>query len=294
MEFTLIIIHKVLPVFIVMFLGYLYGRFRKLDTKSISDLVINVTLPCLVFTLMVRMDFVFSEFVALSFAALIIPFITGFLVLIFLKLTDQEDMRGFYLPTMFMNAGNLAFSVLFFVYGNEALTKVVIYLVPASLLCFSLSVYIASKELKIIEVLKQPVLYAVITGVLFSIQGISVPKPIFQTMEFIGQITIPMLLLILGYSLNSLKVSSLKFALLGSFFRIGLGFLFSWIIFMLILGLKDVTGKVIVLISSMPSAIVVYPIAQQYDANPDIVASVIVASTLMSIITIPLVIWFLG
>ncbi|OGP95554.1 MAG: hypothetical protein A2157_16485 [Deltaproteobacteria bacterium RBG_16_47_11] len=294
MESAFIIIHKILPVFITILLGYLYGKLRDLNAEPISQFVLNVTLPCLVFSLMARTEFSFSDFATISFAALIIPLTTGFAVLVFLKLTSQEEMRGFYLPTMFMNGGNMAFSIAYFAYGVEGLTKVVIYLIPSSLLCFTLSVYIASNKLRIVEMLRQPVIYALIIGVVLSFSKLCVHDVFFQTTNFIGQITIPMLLVILGYNLNTLRLNSLKYALCGSFFRIGLGFLTSFVIFIVILGLRDTTGKVLVLISSMPSAIMVYPFAKKYDANPDIVASVIVASTLMSILTIPLVIWFLG
>jgi malate permease and related proteins len=294
MESAFEIINKILPVFIVILLGYLYGKLKELNAESISKFVVNVTLPCLVFSLMAKTYFSFSDFATISFAALIIPLSTGFAVSIFLKITGKEDMRGFYLPTMFMNGGNMAFSIAYFAYGTEGLTKVIIYLIPSSLLCFSLSVYIASNKWTAVEMLKQPVIYALIIGAMVSFLKVPVNGAISQTADLIGQITIPMLLVILGYNLNNLQLNSVRLAVWGSVFRIGVGFLASWAIFVLILGLRDTTGKVIVLISSMPSALIVYPFAKKYDANPDVVASVIVASTLISIVTIPLVIWFLG
>lgn len=294
MDFILILLQKVTPIFIIISIGFLYGRVKKLDTKLISELILIITLPCFAFVSVIKINLAFTDLLITAIAPIVVSLGTAVCVFIFLRVNREKECRGLYLATMFVNAGNIALPITLLAYGNEGVASALIYIVVLGLLIFSLGVFIASRGMGITQLLRQYVLYATILGLSFNIFQIPIPKEIYIPLDLIGSITIPMLLLTLGYNLNALHISSLKYALVGSLFRMGIGFLLSWLFFIKMLGLTSIAAKTIVLLSSMPTALVVYPIAEQYDANPDIVASVIVASTLMSIITIPLVIWFLG
>lgn len=294
MDVVIILFNKVMPVFLVIGAGFLYGKSRVLDTKSISEMVLAVIMPCFAM-ISVRKIPLASTNVLMSAIAPIVVCLGLFLcVFTFLRVTNGEKFRGLYLPAMFSNAGNIALPIALITYGEEAVASALIYMVVLGLLIFSLGIFIVSKEIGLTELLKQYVLYAIIFGFAINAFHIPIPNQINIALDMIGSMAIPMLLLTLGYNLNNFHIYSLKFAFAGSFIRIGMGFIISWIIFIKMLGLTNITGKTIVLLSSMPAAVMVYPIAEKYEANPDIVASVIVASTLISIVTIPLVICFLG
>lgn len=294
MSVVLIFIEKVAPIFALILIGYLYGRSKRLETASISELILILALPCFAFSSVAKIRFNTTDLLTAAVAPIVISLGVGLSVFIYSRLNKENAVRGLYLPTMFVNAGNVALPVVLLSYGEEAVASALIYTVVTGLLIFSVGIFIASRKIAKDEVMKQYVLYATLSGILVSTFQISIPRQIYIPIDMMGSLAIPMLLLTLGYNLNKFRITSLKSALIGSCFRIGMGFFLSWIIFVEVLGASSVTTKTIVLLSSMPAAIVVYPIAEQYDAHPDIVASVIVVSTLMSTVTIPLVLWFLG
>jgi predicted permease len=73
--------------------------------------------------------------------------------------------------------------------------------------------------------------------------------------------------------------------------RIGVGFLLALLIVSLF-HIQGITRSIILLSASMPSAIVNFILAQRYERNADVVASVILVSTLLSLLTTPLVLSF--
>jgi predicted permease len=294
MAVVLIFVEKVAPVFALILVGFLYGKIKKLETTSISELILNLALPCFAFTSVAKIEFQTTDLLAAAVAPIVISLGVGLCVYLYTRFNKGKSSRGLYLPTMFVNAGNIALPVVLLSYGEKGVASALVYTVVIGLLIFSVGILIATREVAIGRMLRQYVLYATGFGLLVNSFQISMPKQLYVPIDMMGAVAIPMLLLTLGYNLNRFHIHSIKFALIGSFFRIGVGFFLSWIIFIKVLGDTSLTAKTIVLLSSMPSAIVVYPIAEQYDANPEMVASVIVASTLISILTIPLVLWVLG
>ena len=97
---------------------------------------------------------------------------------------------------------------------------------------------------------------------------------------------------LLVYKLNFVQTKSIKLSILGTVLRIGGGFFLALGI-VKILGITGVAKNVIIIVSSMPAAVTSYIFAEKYEANPDFAASVVLISTLVSMITIPLILRFL-
>jgi len=99
------------------------------------------------------------------------------------------------------------------------------------------------------------------------------------------------MLLSLGYRLHSANMNSPQVALVGAFLRIGLGFALAFL-FVSLFHLQGSTRSVILLSSSMPSAVINFILAQRYERNAELVASVILISSLLSLVTTPLILSF--
>ncbi|MCX5908281.1 MAG: hypothetical protein NTY64_14140, partial [Deltaproteobacteria bacterium] len=235
-----------------------------------------------------------SDLLISSIAPVVVSVGIYLCVFVYLQIAKRSECKGFYLPAMFSNAGNMALPIALLAYGEEGISSALIYMVVVGLLIFSLGIFIVTSEFGFHHLYRQYVLYATIIGLLVNFFRIGIPQQIIRGLDMIAGIPIPMLLLTLGYNLTKFTVRSLRLGLIGSFFRIGMGFLISWLCFIKILGLATVTGKTIVLLSSMPAALIVFPIAEQNGADPEVVASIIVVSTVLGLFSIPLVIWFLG
>lgn len=276
----------IFPVFAIAVLGYVTGRFKDIDLKSITDLILFITAPCLVFDSLSKNGIIWPDFITISFSATIVVLGGALLTYLFLSFVGTT-ISELYLPVMFMNSGNLALPLCLLAFGEQGLRMGIIYYVTVSFLTYTLGIFIISRKTDTGDMLKIPIIYAFILGLTVSIYHYPLPKAIIQPITMLGSITIPLMLFSLGYKLSTIRLYSLKMASAAALLRIGGGFALGLIIVNL-LGLSGVTQKVILLASIMPSAVINFVLAERYEANSDLVASTIFVSTLLSFITIPL------
>jgi len=161
------------------------------------------------------------------------------------------------------------------------------------LIIFSLGVYIAAKKTHFQEIFKLPLIYAVVLGIIFAVYKIPVPEAIFKPIHLLGQAAIPLQLIILGIRLSSVKIHHYKTAITAALSRFALGFLIS-ILYVIILGITGITRNIIILQSTMPAALFSIILSEKYKRDQHIVASTVFISTVLAIITIPLILKFLS
>ncbi|MBW2989456.1 AEC family transporter [Candidatus Woesearchaeota archaeon] len=287
-----IVLQAVIPVFLIALLGFIIGKLKKIDIQPMVDLIIYISAPCLIFSSITQSDVNLADFMTIALAAVSIIIILASLTFLILKLTGSKK-TGLYLPMSIGNTAFLGYPVALFAFGMAGLSRAVVFDMMNSLFIFSLGIYIIQHENKIKEVLKVPPVYAVVIGLIFNLFRIKTPGIIFRPIETIGMITVPLALLILGYKLTEIRVSSAKTAFLAASFKIIIGFLAA----LLIVNLFSITGlarNIIILLAAMPSPVMSMVLCQKYSRNPELVASVVFIGTLMSIISIPLVLLFLS
>ena len=106
----LTVIQIVLPAFAAILIGYLFGRFRRINIGSIVDITINIGVPALVFTSLIKHDIVLIDAAKICAASLIIMLGCLFVAWIVFKLLKQRH-SGLYLPISAMNSINLPFPI---------------------------------------------------------------------------------------------------------------------------------------------------------------------------------------
>ena len=97
----------------------------------------------------------------------------------------------------------------------------------------------------------------------------------------------------MGDRLTKIKIKFFKKAFLAALFKITFGFIIATLL-VTIFSLTGILKDILILQAAMPSAVLTMVICYKYRRDPDLVASVVFISTLLSIITIPLILWFLG
>ncbi|MBW2975124.1 AEC family transporter [Candidatus Woesearchaeota archaeon] len=286
-----LILQVVAPVFLIISLGFIIGRYKKINIRVLLDFTIYIAAPCLIFYSIAESSFVFNEFFVIFFAVASVLLFGALLAYLWFKLAGL-DHRGLYLPLMFPNTGNMGFPIILFAFGMEGLAKGVIYSTFTSLFLFSLGVYIVARKANLKEVFRLPLIYAVVLGILFSVLNLKLPLAVMNPVKMLGDTAIPLQLIILGFSLSSVKIKSIKLSVLGAIFKFISAFLIA-LAFVSIFGISGLTRKVILLQSIMPSALFCIILSEKYNRDSSLVASTVFISTLLSIITIPLVLFFL-
>ena len=282
------------PVFFVVGIGYYLGKNNpKIDTSFITNFAANVGTPAMIIYALTSTGIsfeVFKNYFGYYLIAIIAFTITGFIFLFFLKTKDIiRELPPFIMP----NTGNMGLPICLFAYGSEGL-GVAATISALIILChFTLGIFLADRKFNINVILKNPPFYAIIISIFLLYFKIEVPTFIENTTFLLMYATIFLILMSLGIALTRLKVFSFKKAFISSIGRIILGPIVG-LLLIKYFKLEGFAAGVLLIQSSMPSAVLTYLVGSIYSPKKivDNIASMIVVSTVMSFVTIPLVVFF--
>lgn len=283
----------VLPVFVIVGIGYLARRVLKLDLTPLTKLSLYVLGPSLIFSSLVRTNVSLEEatdLILLTFA------LTGSLLALSFALAsllgyNRPARNSFMLTTVFGNAGNFGVAMALFAFGQQGLERALIMFVAQSFLLNTIAVYLTtsshlppSEALRVIA--RMPLVYAAIASVIILYFQIELPDPIFLPIQTLGNAAIPVLILTLGMQLvdtplledtSRVALSSAGRLLISPAVALALTILF---------GLPGLSAKVAILSAAMPTAVSTVVLAIEFRAEPRFVSTVVMATTIASAVTI--------
>jgi len=274
------------PVLVCVGIGYVWARRKHAwDTDFVTRLTYYIGTPFLVFSTLTGTGLDSVAFVEMAGAALLAlaGFILASVPLLYLFRLSQK----IYLPGLiFPNAGNAGLPLCLFAFGELGLALGIAYFTVTSISNFTLGQWISSGSASPVGLLKTPLIYAVALALVFMTTDTEVPVWLANTSGLIGDMTIPLILITLGVSLASLKITRLKRATLLSVYRLAMG-LAVGIGVAAMLDLEGTARGVAILNSAMPVAVFNYLFAQRYNNSPGDVAGMVVVSTTLSFLTLP-------
>ena len=281
------------PVFFMVGIGYFIGKKNpKLDTSFITNFAANIGSPAMVFYAITTTGVTFSMFIEYFWYSLIAIFafaIVGVIFLIFLKKELLRELPPFVLP----NVGNMGLPICLFAYGDLGLGIAATISSLVIFFHFTINVFLASKKFSLKLLLQSPPVYAIIISIIFIYYEIETPVFLVNTTMITAYTTIFLILMSLGIALTRLKVFSFKSAFISSICRVFIGPLIGLGIIKMF-NLSGFAAGVFLIQCAMPSAVLTYLIGSMYSPKKivDSIASMIVVSTIMSFITLPIVVFF--
>lgn len=292
---------NLLPILLVAGAGFLLQRALRPDPRPLAQVAFYILSPALVFQLLVRSN--------IQAAGLMRMFLlTLFLVLALSGLSwltarslglDRPATAAFVLSATFMNAGNYGLPLNQFAFGDEGLAWASLFFVSSAMLTNSLGVYTASTgraspAVALRGLLKVPAMYAI--PLAFLVRGLQwgVPLPLARGVDLAAAAAIPTMLLLLGMQIGRWGwPGDLRFLGLSGAFRL----LLSPALALLLANLLNLDGLALnssIIEAAMPTAVMTTVLAVEYDARPDLVSGVVLATTLLSPLTVtPLLAWLL-
>jgi len=282
----------VAPVFIVALVGLAWARSgAHFDEVSISRLVLNVGIPCLVFHSLTSLDVPPAELArmaGLAAAVMSMFAVGGVAVLKAMKLPAHTYLG----PLVFANSGNIGLPICLFAFGDAGLALGMAYFAVSSTCHVVLGGPLFAGSFSLRPFFRSPLTWAVVVTVGVVASGVTVPMWIARTTTLLGDIAIPLMLLTLGVSLSKMHPESLGRSMILSFVRLGLG-VSAGLLLTTLLGVDGLTRKVLVLQASMPVGVLNYLFAHRYGRSPEQVASLVLVSTLLSVVSIPVLLAWL-
>lgn len=287
------------PLFVCVLAGVVMGRWRKIRPEGFVTAVMDLFMPALVFDALLTAHVSLGEMLVCGAAsALIIGLL--FLLCLLARPLFGRPLRDFALPVLFMNAGFLGMPLMNLAFGAEALGRIVVFDQVQSFFMFTLGIWIANRgnqKSAIMEslsaFLREPLIYAIVVAVVFRVVGIVVPEVVLVPIRFVGSVTPPLALFALGLRLAATPLrflsdrSTLK--ILGGILTLRFaGGLLAGTATISIMHLEGLTREVVFLASALPSAIFSYILAERYQAEPDVTAAAVFASTVLSVFILPI------
>lgn len=279
------ILLTIFPVFAVIAVGYLYGRWRRPDMGLANQLNMDIFLPALLFHVLASKEFHIAEYQALALGGLLVILGSGLLVLPIARLTRLHP-KTLLPPMMFTNTGNIGLPLAVLAFGEAALPGAVVLFIVENTLHFSLGAYIMDRHAGIARLFRMPIILATIAGLLVSLLDWKIPRLIALPVEMLGQVSVPLLLFALGVRLVQVDFSDWKAGLLGAVLCPLSGVLLV-LALLPFLDLPALQRNLFIVFGALPPAVLNYIVAEQYRQEPKRVASIVMLGNLAGIITLP-------
>ena len=216
--------------------------------------------------------------------------ITLYLITLIYGKVAGKDIRGIALPVIFMNSGFLGFPLMQLWSGNEAMNIIIVFDQLFGLFLFSLGFVILGGgfNMKGLRVsLQSPILWAAVLGFLFHLLAIPVPKTVLETCRFAGAAAPPLAAFIVGVSLSTQRPRLDAAVVWGIILRFVGGFALG-LAAVYLFRLEGLTKTVVLVASALPSAVFSYVLPARYGIEASEAMSIVVISTALSVVTIPL------
>lgn len=297
-----------LPILVVVASGYLLQRRLELDLQSVNRLSLYLLSPALIFSSLVQSPIEVTETLRIgAFMTLFVITIGAVTWLVaFLLQLDTIDRAALMLCVMFMNAGNYGLPAARFAFGQEGFDRAVLFFVVQAILAQTLAIYIAGaghgdRRGGLVQLLRMPQIYAVLAALAFRIGGLrlepageGILNDVFRGVALVGDAAVPLLLIILGLQLAETgRISEGPKVALATVLRLGLSVPLA-VGLSYLLNLDELSTKLAVMLSSMPTAVNVTILAIEFNVRPRFVSSAVVVSTAVSVFTLTLILVLLG
>lgn len=276
----------VFPIFAIVALGFLYGRRRRPDMVAANRLNLEVFTPALILSVLAGKDFQLGEFQALAFAGVAVVLGSGLLAWPVARLLGYAP-RTFVPPMMFTNSGNMGLPLAYFAFGPEALPAALVLFLVENLLHFTVGNAMLEGRVHPLVLLRMPMLQATVAGLVVSLTGLELPKPLLEAIDLLGQVSIPLMLFALGVRLVGVDLRDWRIGLIGGLFCPAAGIAVALLVAPL-LGIEGRSFAQLVVFGALPPAVLNYMLAEQFGQEPPRVASIVLVGTLVSVVVIPL------
>lgn len=291
MDQFLTVLQIVAPVFFLAAIGFAWVKLGiEYRIRFVTQLAMTLSVPCLIFTALMKTEVDPQSLSIVSLAAVVAYGLVTVAAFAVVKLAGI-DVRTYLAPLIFGNTGNLGLPIAIFAFGQEGLGYAVVIFAIMAIYSFTIGVWMVSGGGSVARLFKEPMVGATLLGALFLWQGWQTPVFVTNTLELIGQMAIPLMLITLGVALARLSPGQLGLPVVLSVVKVAFCVAIAWIVGRWF-ALPPVAFAVLVVQVSTPVAVTSYLLAEKYNADSDTVAGLVVVSTLLAVITLPLTLAF--
>lgn len=299
----MVVFQTMLKLFLLLILGFVLFKchiFDEYTNKKISALIVNVASPMLIISSIAGVEGSNKSIVFLMIGAGILMYI-GFIILgkIINRIFPfpKKDWPVYECMVIFANTGFMGYPVLLDVFGQEAVFYASLIHMAFNFFVYTYAIMCLTKgddsEFKLnFKQLLTPGIILIFVGIFIYLFDIQLPSVLMDTINSVGSLTAPLSMMMIG---SSLAVYPIKDS-----FTDWRSYVFAFVRLMIVpfvtmimcrlLHIDAYYANITIITNAMPVGSMVLMLATQYNANVKIVTRNIVVSTLLSVITIPIVV----
>ena len=297
----LLVLNQVLVLFIIMLIGFAAGKTGVIDqtaSKKLSGVLLFVTSPMLVLKSFF-ITFTEERLINISWMvgmALFMYILSIFLSKLIYGRFHEKTAPILRFSAVFSNCGYMGLPVMYALYGDDGVFYCSFYIVMFNIMLWTYGYALfggrGTKREIARKVFGNPCIIAVYVGMPIFIFGISLPSPVVSAVTAVGDMTMPVSMLIVGAVISSARLRDIFSdwrVYLSSFVRLILMPLIA-LALVRIPGIHALPGAVIVTALAMPAAANTTVFAEMFDKDALFASKCVSVSTLLSIITIPAIV----
>lgn len=276
----------IIPVFLIVAVGYAYARRQAPDMGTFNRIALDVLAPVLVYSALASRDFVMAEHLTLLLGGAVI-ILGGGLLAWPLARAFGAQARTLVPVVMFNNCGNMGLPLALLAFGPTHFGAAVALFSVSNLLHFSIGARITSQAARTRDLLTSPLMIATALGFISALTDVRPPDVMLAGLKLLGDALLPMMLFALGVRLTALTRDGLALGLLGALARpvIGLAIALplAWA-----LHLEGAARGQLLLFAALPPAVMQFMLADRYHQEPDKVGAMIMLGNALAVVFVPL------
>ena len=293
---------QVAILFVMIFIGFALAKFKVLTEKGVSsmtDMVLLIVTPCVIIKSFIR------PFETQVLKELLLSFLLSFLSLLFFILvsrllflkSEENTKRVLQFGIIFSNCGYMSLPLQQALLGDNGVFFASSYIAMFNLLIWSYGILLMSGDKKYLtpkKILINPGIIGIAIGFIIFLLSIPMPKIIVEPISYLASLNTPLPMIIIGFHLAHSNIfaafKSIKFL-----FSILLRLVLLPIAVLLLMYICSIKGDMLISLTiscCAPTAAISTMFSSKFNRDTELSVSMVSVSTLLSIVTMPLVISF--
>lgn len=286
---------QLLPLLLLILVGFLLGRALDLEDRSLNSVVLYAAVPCLLIHQITGDEALPWFLLPAILVTLVIVICGSYLVLRLIAPAIQEagttwqegPVRPMAPAVMFMSYAYVALPFAEVVGGEEGLRIAILIYLCAAALAYTVGVYLLSGSVSVTSIFRLPLVYALAVGlavrIVHSRYQLELPELVGDTIGTIGEMASPLILIAIGAQLSNTEVRHFRLGLGGGMLRICLGGLLGVLATELIALASyppstPLARRLLCMVALLPSAAINAVLARHFRFRADVVEAVVVSS----------------
>jgi predicted permease len=286
MDLVTRLLEIIIPVLLIVAVGYGYARHRRPDMALFNRIALDVCTPLLTYSALASSQFDIAQHIPLLTGGTLIILGAGLLAWP-LAIMAQQSPRTLVPVVMFNNCGNMGIPLALLAFGPQQMGAAVALFSISNLIHFSIGARITSAGARTRDLLLSPMMLAAVLGFASALTDVRPPQMLLTGMRMLGDASLPMMLFALGARLCSVDMRTLGSGVLGALARPLIGMVLAWPLASW-LGLEGTARAQLLLFAALPPAVLQFMLAERFGQEPAKVAAMVMLGNILALIFVPL------